>query len=51
MLNLKRYDEIYKTAPGLGEIIIAYQHYKREGRNVALILAGLPKSGYWKVIK
>ena len=37
-------DEIYKTAPGLGDIIIAYQHYKREGRNVALMLAGLPKN-------
>jgi hypothetical protein len=37
-------DEIYKTAPGLGEIIIAYQHYKREGRNIALMLAGLPKN-------
>ncbi|GHT75675.1 hypothetical protein AGMMS50262_11700 [Bacteroidia bacterium] len=37
-------DEIYKTASGLSEIIIAYQHYKREGRNVALMLAGLPKN-------
>jgi hypothetical protein len=37
-------DEVYKTAPGLGEMIIAYQHYKREGRNVALMLAGLPKN-------
>ena len=37
-------DEVYKTAPGLGDIIIAYQHYKREGRNVALMLAGLPKN-------
>jgi len=37
-------DEIYKTAPGLGEIVIAYQHYKREGRNIALMLAGLPKN-------
>ena len=37
-------DEIYKTAPGLGEIIIAYQHYKREERNIALMLAGLPKN-------
>jgi len=37
-------DEIYKTAPGLGNIIIAYQHYKREGRNIALMLAGLPKN-------
>jgi hypothetical protein len=37
-------DEIYKTAPGLGEIIIAYQHYKRERRNIALMLAGLPKN-------
>jgi hypothetical protein len=37
-------DEIYKTATGLGEIIIAYQHYKREGRNIALMLAGLPKN-------
>ena len=37
-------DEVYKTAPGLGEIVIAYQHYKREGRNVALMLAGLPKN-------
>ena len=37
-------DEIYKTAPGLGDIVIAYQHYKREGRNIALMLAGLPKN-------
>jgi len=37
-------DEVYKTAPGLGEIVIAYQHYKREGRNIALMLAGLPKN-------
>jgi hypothetical protein len=37
-------DEIYKTAPGLGDLIIAYQHYKRENRNVALMLAGLPKN-------
>ncbi|MDR0830370.1 MAG: ATP-binding protein [Prevotellaceae bacterium] len=37
-------DEIYKAAHGLGEIVIAYQHYKREGRNVALMLAGLPKN-------
>ena len=37
-------DEVYKTAQGLGEIVIAYQHYKREGRNIALMLAGLPKN-------
>jgi len=37
-------DEIYKTTPGLGEIVIAYQHFKREGRNIALMLAGLPKN-------
>ncbi|MDR1758334.1 MAG: hypothetical protein LBR51_05200 [Bacteroidales bacterium] len=37
-------DEVYKTAPALGDIVIAYQHYKREGRNVALMLAGLPKN-------
>ncbi|GHT50826.1 ATPase AAA [Bacteroidia bacterium] len=37
-------DEIYKTAPGLPDIIIAYQHYKRERRKIALMLAGLPKN-------
>jgi Cdc6-like AAA superfamily ATPase len=37
-------DEIYKTAPGLEELSTTFQHFKQEGRNVAVMLAGLPKN-------
>ncbi|MDR0950589.1 MAG: ATP-binding protein [Candidatus Ancillula sp.] len=37
-------DEVYKYAPGLEELSTAFQHFKQEKRNVALMLAGLPKN-------
>ena len=42
MAFLLRFDEIDPSLPDMIELAIVYQHFVREGRRVALIMAGLP---------
>jgi hypothetical protein len=37
-------DEVYKTANGIEELSTSFQHFKQEGRDVSIMLAGLPKN-------